>query len=204
MRNSRSSRDAIANGFRARIMRRKRIAGKFPSRVAALRKKYNLGSRPTEAARPRECVPQMTLGFELIPSRRIYRDWQLSAWHNLGVLANEDCGPDLQDPGIFARLPQNPASQQAGYSEFVANRRTGGRKALTSRRGKDILLRGGFFPLRENLRQDDARLLLRETHFRGELGAQEINKHAGSRSSVGPQPPKSRKKHQQLENFGIF
>jgi DNA repair photolyase len=36
-------------------------------RVAALRKKYNLGSRPTESARPRECVPQMTLGFELNP-----------------------------------------------------------------------------------------------------------------------------------------
>jgi DNA repair photolyase len=34
------------------------------ARVAALRKKYKLDSRPAEPARPRESAPQMTLGFE--------------------------------------------------------------------------------------------------------------------------------------------
>jgi DNA repair photolyase len=37
-------------------------------RVAALRKKYSLGSRPTESAQPQQGVPQMTLGFELNPA----------------------------------------------------------------------------------------------------------------------------------------
>jgi DNA repair photolyase len=34
------------------------------ARVAALRKKYNFGPRPADAAQPRECQPQMMLGFE--------------------------------------------------------------------------------------------------------------------------------------------
>jgi DNA repair photolyase len=38
------------------------------ARVAALRKKYNLGSRPIESARPREDTPQMNLGFEVTPT----------------------------------------------------------------------------------------------------------------------------------------
>jgi DNA repair photolyase len=37
-------------------------------RVAALRKKYNLGARPIEPAQPREDTPQMNLGFEVTPA----------------------------------------------------------------------------------------------------------------------------------------
>jgi DNA repair photolyase len=40
------------------------------ARVAALRKKYNLGARPTEPDQPRENAPQMTLGFELDPAQQ--------------------------------------------------------------------------------------------------------------------------------------
>ena len=38
------------------------------ARVAALRKKYNLGSRPAEPDQQRENTPQMTLGFDLNPT----------------------------------------------------------------------------------------------------------------------------------------
>jgi DNA repair photolyase len=38
------------------------------ARVAALRKKYDLGSRPIEPAQPREDTPQMNLGFEVTPA----------------------------------------------------------------------------------------------------------------------------------------
>jgi len=38
------------------------------ARVAALRKKYNLGTRPAEPDQQREKAPQMTLGFDLDPA----------------------------------------------------------------------------------------------------------------------------------------
>jgi DNA repair photolyase len=67
---------------------RREISG----RVAALRKKYNLGSRPIEPAQLREETPQMNLGFEGTPAAQNQQRFAdaCSAQSPLRVLNSED------------------------------------------------------------------------------------------------------------------
>ena len=51
------------------------------------------------------------------------------------------------------------------------------------------------------LRHDNARSFLREAHLRWKLCAQEIQKDARSRASIGAQSPESQEKYQQMKDF---
>src|ERR1700730_4085294 len=201
MRSSRSSRGATANGFPARIMRRKRIAGKFPLESPRCGRNTNSVSSPPRRHGPVKTHLKGIWVSISLPRRRIRNDWPVPVPRSplcafWGMKVRKLCR-------WKRRLNrQTAASEEADYSSRLID----GMSAIgrVFRPGGFSVPAGNPYPPRSEtlfLRNDDARFFLREAHIAGKLRAQKFNERASPWASVGPQPPEPQKKHQQVEDF---